>query len=313
MADTVSEIRDLFASSRDKTGCYQLNTLPPEYPAWIFRFSDGRYGAGIPYEGKSVNEKFNSIDFYTDHLVIDGQECSVLLFTSDNERSREQFAFFCLSLVSPGTNGLNRKQIEKSPVEWWEEWKELVGNSSVEKAPYAVIGEMIVLCQILKKDPKARWGGPKAASRDIETSQAEYEVKSTLKRFEKNVRISSQYQLSKGDKPAFLVFNRFEKKEDGYSINSVAEILKKKYGYPADELEKNLRSLGYEKGRSDREKNYILLEQSVYEVNDEFPAITPVSFKDESIPMGIMDIEYVVDLYSCTQCQTEDLDPDWSE
>lgn len=312
MEKVISEIRELFASSRNKSGYYPIQSLPTSAPGWVFRFGDGEYGVAIPYNGESVNEEFNEVRLFTGQYRIGDEFRQLLLVTSGNEISREQFALFCYSLVNPGKDNVLRNSIEADPVEWWKEWKTLLGNTSVEKKPYAVIGEMIVLCQILSTGVKAAWGGPSASSKDIETPDAEYEVKSTTERYGKKVRISSQFQLKEGEKPVYLVFNRFEHSGNGYSIDDVAGILIHSYNYPEELLESQLRKIGYRKDMSARREKFALIEQAVYTVDDHFPLIAEKSFKDGHIPSGIIRIDYVVELDSCPGCLTRDLNPDWN-
>lgn len=313
MKDTIDEIRELFATSKGHTGCYRLETLPDPWTGWVCRLGSGKFGVGIPYEGTTVNENFNDMAFYSTELVIDGEEQHLLMIDSDYEEGREQFAMLGVSLVDPGEKGRLRSEILADPLAWWKKWKELVGNSVVEKKPYAVIGEMIALCQILKKDANVRWGGPQACTRDIESGSAEYEVKSTVSRYNKVVHIPGQFQLQGQTKPVYLVFNRFEEKEDGYSINRMANILTGQYGYSSDLLEKQLKLLGYPKGKSDRDIQYALLEQCTYEVNSDFPLITPSSFANGKMPKGVVSFEYSVDLDACPECQREILDSNWEE
>lgn len=301
MEPTIAEIRKLFAVSRYKpyTNSYALSTVEKDYPAWVVRVRDGQYGVAIPYDGTPVNEDFNEINFWSEEFTINHQPHKLLLLTSENEKSREQFAVFCYSLVDPGKNGELRRKIEDDPIQWWKEWKELVGNSSVDKKPYAVIGELLVLQQLLEAGKNPTWGGPDAASKDIETDQAEYEVKSTISRYGKTVKISSQFQLADSKKEEFLIFNRFEKKKSGLSINSLVKDLVARFGYSEDHLEKCLKKLGYKKGMSSRNEAYALIEQRAFKVDDHFPRISAASFIGGQIPLGIEKIEYTVDLDSC--------------
>ncbi|MNE96385.1 hypothetical protein D3C80_1945830 [compost metagenome] len=53
---------------------------------------------------------------------------------------------------------------------------------------------------------------------------------------------------------------------------------------------------GLHVGCAARTETYRLLESTVYNVNDEFPSITPLSFSSGAMPVGIVAIEYDVDL-----------------
>ena len=84
-----------------------------------------------------------------------------------------------------------RKEIIKSPVKWWREWKDLLGNRNVDDRVYDVLGELCVLNQLLAKGEDASWNGPSCASYDIETEIRFVEVKSSIVRDRKEITISS--------------------------------------------------------------------------------------------------------------------------
>lgn len=309
MEETIQEIRKWFANSRgDETVGLPLKTVSEEYPAWVIRMSDGQFGVAIPYDGKEISEDFNEVSFQSENMILNGQDKNLLMLLSENETSREQFAVFCYSLVDPGENGKYRKSIEKNPAQWWKDWKELVGNSSVEKKPYAVIGELITLRRLLQNGFKASWGGPDGATKDIETPYFEVEVKSTTSRYEKKVNIHGQFQLDRGNNPLYLMFNRFEKRRDGESINSVVADLVDHYEVPKQVLEKKLRKEGYKAGKSSRNETYALLEQELFPVNSSFPLITNSSFCDGQLPKGIESLSYTVNLAVCEPVDFNTLD-----
>ncbi len=300
MNDTLQEIRTWFAaSSTQNESSYPLATVNQNCPAWVVRMKDGCYGVAIPYDGEPIDENFNDVRFYSRELKIGDILRNFLLLTSESEESREQFAFFCLSLVDPGTGGKLRNKIENYPIQWWKEWKELVGNASVDKKPYAVLGELIVFRELLKTSKKVWWQGARGASKDIDTEYGMYEVKSTTSRYSNTITIAGQFQLQQTSKDSFLVFNRFEKSSNGESINSIVKELVEQYGQSKEQLEKSLRKIGYREGKSSRNEKYFLNEQKIYQINSDFPQITPKSFKNNKIPDGIEKIEYVVNLSAC--------------
>lgn len=303
MGETVDEIRRIFASTRFQTGSnfYNITSMNPDFPAWVVRLASGKYGVAIEYNGDPIEEDFNGVSLYSDELIVNERHRSVLILVSEKEDSREQFAVFCYSLVDPGNHGELRQLIKEDPFAWWKQWKELVGNSAVNRKPYAVIGELLVLKQLLEAGRKPVWTGPQGGTRDIETKEADYEIKSTLNRFGKSIKISSQFQLS-DIKELYLVFNRFEKSMEGYSINSLVTYICDRFEGWNDILEKYLRKLGYKYGNNSRNEKYHLLEQKLYVVNENFPHIDQTSFTDGEIPFGITKIEYTVELDSCPNC-----------
>ena len=46
------------------------------------------------------------------------------------------------------------------PVEWWKNWRQLIGNAITEKKSYAVLGELLMYEYLLQKGVNVEWGGP---------------------------------------------------------------------------------------------------------------------------------------------------------
>lgn len=268
-----------------------------DYPAWTVKFIDA-YGVAIPYPGdEDINESFSSakicsttISFHNDNT------CRALVLTTSSEEIKTPFSSLCEALVDPGENGELRRFIETSPVLWWEEWKELLGNRNIDERIYDVLGELCALKYAVKNGEEAEWNGPEGASYDIETDIRFIEVKSSINRDRKEVTISSQFQLFPPDKKLDLLFCRFEPTIlSGISIDSVLQDFRE-LGYNADLLNAKLELRGFEKGMSARKKRFILHEMLLYKVDETFPRITPDSFVGGVLPEGITKITYSVDL-----------------
>lgn len=289
----IDEIRTYFAFGSN--GIYRLSSVSDDYLAWVILYGDGTYGVMVPYDGPTVNESFANAKLYSDEYSIDDSNVKCLVMTSSIERSRNEFAIFCTSFVDPGKNGSERKKIVSAPVEWWKRWKTLIGNSISEKMPYAVLGEMLMFNYFLSKGEKALWGGPSSASHDIVSEVADYEVKSTLSKSEEIVHISSPFQLQRSSKRLFLYYCKFEENMNGISINDCVERLVLN-GSLRDEINTKLDRLGYSIGNSARDQKYIVHEINEYEVDDDFPQITPADFKDGKMPVGVKHLSYDVDL-----------------
>lgn len=290
----VDEIKELFAFS-ESIGVYKIEALDQEYPAWVVRFEDSTYGVTVLYEGPEITEEFANAQLYSGDFFIGNDRKKCLMLVSSVEKSRNEFALFCDAFIEPGENGAERKRLCSDPLDWWRRWKFLIGNSIMEKRPYAVIGEMAVYDYALGKGEKAKWGGPDSASHDIVSEKADYEVKSTLSRYEKIIHISGQFQLQKSDKRLFLYFVRFEQNVNGKNINDYVEKLVNK-GVLRDDIEKKLNKQGYAKGSSARNEKYIVHEVIKYEVDDYFPKIVPELFVEGALPKGIGQLSYDIDL-----------------
>jgi hypothetical protein len=124
----------------------------------------------------------------------------------------------------------------------------------------------------------------------------EYEVKSTLSRYDKIIHITGQFQLQNTAKRLFLYFCRFEKNLNGISIDDIVDRLVNEHGESRDEINGKLNQLGYSIGNSARKEKYQIHEILKYPVDEHFPRITPELFKKEILPVGIKQLSYDVDL-----------------
>lgn len=268
-----------------------------KYPAWTIKFVNS-YGVAIPYEGEEeINESFSNAKIRSTTIQFkEGNAKKALVLTSEATDIKAPFATLCEALVDPGENGERRIVIENSPVLWWKEWKELLGNKNIDERIYDVLGELCVLKYLISKGEDAEWNGPDGASYDIETDMRFVEVKSSINRDRREVTISSQFQLFPKEKHLDLILCRFEPVVfSGLSIDSIMdefEIM----GYNTYLLNSKLEKLGFEQGMSARKKNFKLHEMLQYRVDDNFPRITPESFVNGVMPAGIIKITYTADL-----------------
>ncbi len=289
----LEEIRDGFASMATY-GALKITALPDEYTAFIIRIPDG-YGVAVPVsEDMEVAESFNSCKFRTAPLSIQGSPSNYLMLISAFDEYRYEFASLCTELLEPGIDGKDRKALLECPLNWWKNWKGLVGNGIKEKAVYSVIAELCVLEHKLSEDSTAEWTGARMGSHDIECTEESCEVKSTCKRYGAEINIAGQHQLVH-DKPLWLYFLRMEESLEGVSVNNMKERLINA-GYDPGKLEIELQHQGLEPGSSIRNIKFKILERRKYFVDEKFPCITRESFKDNCLPSGITQIVYTVDL-----------------
>ena len=278
-----------------------LSLIDSAYPAWTVKFVDG-YGVAIPYSGsQEINEDFANARIYSSVIRFnEDTEQKALLLTTESYEIAVPFAALCAELIDPGVNGAFRKEITDTPVKWWREWKNLLGNKSIDDRVYDVLGELCVLDWLLSTGEDASWNGPSGASYDIETDKRFVEVKSSVVRERKEITISSQFQLDPPGKSLDLVFCQFEPTVgSGVSINLLVEQLKNK-GVNIAGLNQKLKELGFEEGRSSRNRTFVLHDMLKYVVNSDFPRIIPASFVNGVMPKGITKITYTVDLSGMT-------------
>lgn len=268
-----------------------------KFPAWTVRFMDS-YGVAIPYAGEEeINETFANAKIRSaDIRFKDGKIQRAIVLTTDSTEISVPFSTLCEALIDPGENGEYRTAIESSPIIWWKDWKELLGNKNIDERIYDILGELCVLKYAVQNGEDAEWNGPDGASYDIETNDRFIEVKSSINREKTEVTISNQFQLFPPGKPLALVLCRFEPIVfSGISIDSILSEFKS-MGYNTDLLNRRLELRGFEQGMSARKKNFLLHEMLLYKVDDSFPRITPESFAGGVLPIGITKVTYTVDL-----------------
>lgn len=276
---------------------HNIPELDPQYPGWTIKFSDC-YGVAIPYSGsESINEFFSNAHIKSDALVErNGIEHKAIVLTAGFSVAQEPFSTLCEGLLSPGENGKNRNLITQSPVSWWQDWKELLGNRNIEERIYDTLGELCVFKYLTSTGKEANWDGPNSSTYDIEIESGFVEVKSTTSRSKREVTISNHFQLDPPGKKLDLVLCQFEPSVlNGISIDQVVEDLIG-MGISHDYLNSRLAKKGLEEGMSARKRTFILHDMLRYRITEKFPRITPASFIGGVMPLGITKITYTVSL-----------------
>lgn len=271
------------------------------YDSWTIKTAT-EYGVALPVANdEEISEYFAGAHYYTRNIILnESVERNALLLTTDKEDIKEQFAALCAELMSPGENGELRIEIETNPLNWWEKWKGLLGNKSIDLRAYDVLGELWTLKYLSQHGINAEWNGPNGATYDIECDGFFVEVKSTTARNKRQITLSNLFQLvpPNGEK-LYIFLCQFEAAQSGISINSLVQDLEQ-LGYSSHGLNEKLEKLGLEKGKTARKRNYIVHAVTKYEVNDKFPAIRESSFVCGTIPEGVMSITYTVTLDGIT-------------
>ncbi len=291
------EIRNNWASSASGYAATMPTLLHLGYDGWTIKTSV-LYGVALPISrGIVISENFAGAHLYTDDIILGGSNvCYALILSAQSDEISEPFSVLCAELLTPGSDGEFRKAILASPTEWWSQWKELIGNKNVDERVYDVLGELITLRYLAQCGENAEWNGPTGATYDIDCDGKYYEVKSTMARNKREITLSNHFQLAPiPGSMLYLVLCQFERAQQGICINSVVKDLES-LGYSSMELNKKLESLGLEKGKSARNRQYILHAMLEYIVDDSFPAITESSFVGGKLPNGVRSITYTVSL-----------------
>lgn len=293
--DLVTEIHEAFANlNPGQRG--RLSKLPPACPAWVYVTQSG-WGVALKIPGNAViSEKFSGARLFS-NPVSDGHE---LRLESLGRQRRREFAVVCAQFVEPGDAGQERESLISDPAGWWKRWRELLGNALRESKPYSVLGELLAFERLLGLGEQPVWLGPERNSHDIETPEANFEIKSTISRYTSTFHAAGQFQMDRATgKELFLVYQRFEPSTAGHSIDGVVQRLTAS-GMDTTVFEQHLEKLGYETGTNYRQITYKLLQSTQYIVDADFPRIVLASFVGGTLPTGIVSIEYEVDLAGLT-------------
>lgn len=290
------EIRNDWATSAEGYAAIISGVGDEGYEAWAFNL-DGSYGVAVPISPNvTVSEEFAGAVLVTGHLRLKEEERNVLMLRARSPSIKIPFSSLCAEFVNPGPNGEFRQELIESPTAWWMQWKELLGNKNVDKRVYDVLGELCTLYYLTTHGKYAEWNGPDGATYDIDCDGEFYEVKSTVVKSERKVTLSNLFQLDPPNGfPLYLVLCQFEVARAGLSINCLAEKLEKQ-GYSSADLNRKLEKLGLEKGKSDRDRKYIIHAMLKYTVDESFPCIRESSFIGGTLPKGVQSITYTVSL-----------------
>lgn len=267
------------------------------YDSWTVKIGNS-YGVAMAMKHEAeVYERFSGAKLFTGEISLDqGDKKYALMLTTEKEEIKEPFAALCAELLNPGDDGMLRREIISNPTEWWNKWKELLGNKNVDDMVYDVLGELVALRLLYSAGEAPEWGGPFGATYDIDCGDKFYEVKSTIARNKREITMHNSFQLVPPENTElFIMYFQFEPSLNGESINKVVDELIQ-MGFSKDTLEKGLNTLGLKRGRSARERSYILHAVLKYQVDDKFPAIREESFINGHRPLGIKNYSFTIDL-----------------
>ncbi len=264
-----------------------------EYNAYIVKVDD-MIGVAIPIKKNIIiKERFNKVYISNFIFKINNIDTKVIFLYTKEAKMSEKYASICLNFISKNS----REVLETNPIEWYNDWRELLGDSKSQKMIYDYIGEMVVLLELQKKGKFPIWNSITKGTFDITTDDCVYEVKTTkIKSFD-SITIHNQFQLdTKGfNKKLYIAYIKVEENNAGESIDSLANQLIKN-GFDKLILEKYLTDNGFYEGKNDRYKKYIILEKRLYLVDENFPSITNDSFIDKKIPKNVIKYEYTLSL-----------------
>lgn len=294
--DLLEEIRIGFANLNARGGMLEIAALGPLYGAWVFR-EDGAFGVAVAVSEQSiVSERFAGARLVTVDRIMFGTRFHLLRLECSIQSLRNEFAVICAQMVAPGEQGVLRRALLADPLNWWNTWRQLLGNAAVNRRAFSVLGELLAFERLCQIGEQPEWRGPKDGTVDLDTTLAGYEVKSTVSRYDSTVHVTGQFQLATSSlKKLYLVHQRFEPASNGDSIDAVVDRLAAR-GTNRKIIEDLLSLEGFEAGCAARLESFSLIESRLFLVDDKFPRITQQNFVDGIIPKGIVRVEYQIDL-----------------
>lgn len=258
---------------------------------------ENEYGVALEniYNAK-IDESFSNVKIKNEIIMVNNKQLEILSLMSSLESHKKEFSFFCMQFIENDV----RKLILQRPLEWWDKWKELIGNKLHNPKPYDLIAELYTILRLLEENKeKVEWKGPVGSSIDITTSLSTYEVKASLVKYENEITISSQYQLGDYQVSNNVVFYKMEEMDVGISINDVLSKIannKNSSDKMINDINEKLNLKGYRPNMSVMNKKYIIHEIRKYPIDNNFPKISIETFKDNKIPNNIKKISYVINL-----------------
>lgn len=263
------------------------------YGAYVVKVDD-MIGVAIPIEKDLIiNEKFNKVFISNFLFGINGVATkAIFLYTKEPEMS-EKYASLCMNFISPNSRNI----ILNNPIEWYNEWRDLLGDSKRNKMVYDFIGEMAVLFELQKRGDNPIWNSITKGTFDITTCDSIYEVKTSIVKSFDSITIHNQFQLDiEGlNKQLYIAYVKAEENNAGESIDSLANKLIAA-GFDKTTLEDYLSENGYYQGKNERYKQFIIHEIRLYKVDEKFPFITKNSFVDQKMPKNVVKLEYTLSL-----------------
>jgi hypothetical protein len=184
------------------------------------------------------------------------------------------------------------------------DWRDLFGSGRPQgESVTGLLGELLVLERLANVDrvqALASWTGPEGGRHDFRRGTHAIEVKSTTRRIGKFVQIHGLWQLLvPDDGDLHLAFIRLERVPGG-SL-SIATIVRRlaSLGLSVSTLAEVLVDAGIgDMAGEPANVAYELREWTWYLVGPGFPRIVPDSFPGATLPAGVTDISYGIDLSS---------------
>ena len=295
MSDEYDNLYFFFKTRKHHGRKGKKQIVQDKYSSYCY-FDNDEIGVFVPAEDLGdFRESFSNVILETAEVDIGDMSIKGLRLRCPemkNDNDLGPFTVLCTSFID--TKEGRREKLISDPFRWCESWRNTLGNKEYERNAYPVIGELMLVKELMEKGYDVIWTGPDRGINDVTTLYPivlRFEVKSTINRGSRSVQMSEEFQIPNTD---FLCFYRFEEVEaGGTSINSMMEELMS-VGMSPETLDEGLLKTGLE-NTSERTKEYKMIEKCTYKVDENFPDIMRY-FIDGKKPGRINNISYALDL-----------------
>ncbi|WP_327275035.1 PD-(D/E)XK motif protein [Streptomyces sp. NBC_01224] len=217
---------------------------------------------------------------------------------------RDLFTELCVDVLSA------TREMPENPVKALytvlDRWKALFRAQGVPLGPEqlaGLFGELVVLKQLLEKDPSAHrlWCGPGRYRHDFWAGTTAVEVKTSTSTEGRRPRIHGLDQLEAPEGGAlWLAWFRLRRTTATDVGTGFAELIGQVLGLCDDEsaLIDLLADAGYRPADADRYRDirFSVSEERWYRVGPDFPGLTGEALVSAGVPVSALDVEYTIDL-----------------
>jgi hypothetical protein len=122
------------------------------YFFWIYKKGNA-YGTAVELDfSTEIAESFATAKiFEMKQQLADGEEYIFLCLENSEINLRNEFAAVCSQFIFTGDNGEYRAELINNPQKWWEQWRDLLGNSIRKKNVYSLLGELLIYSKLLER------------------------------------------------------------------------------------------------------------------------------------------------------------------
>ena len=239
-----------------------------------------------------------------------GTDERIVIRLTDREQ-RDIFLRFCRDIVEVTTLAKTEEQaVARFLARTWR-WHRLLQGSRDsrlgDEEQKGLIGELLVLERHLLPvlgalDAVRCWTGPLGTHQDFEVSRVHVEAKARSAATPR-VTISSEHQLaSTGADRLFLHVTEVSIAPEGAAgavtvtgmANGIRSLMAGQDMAAVDLFESRLDAVGFDWTDDYSDKSWLIGDESLYEVRDGFPRITPAT-----VPNGAGDVRYTISLPEC--------------